>query len=55
MIIPDEIDVEIVEAIILEGNRQEWKWLRDQLEKGIKVRNTTGRIIKSDSFLLRIK
>lgn len=54
MIIPDEIDIDMVEAIIKEGNGQEFIWLRNLLESGIKIRNTTGRYLKPDRFLERL-
>ncbi len=55
MIIPSEIDLETVEAIIKDGNYTEFKWLQDKLENGIRVYNSkTGRFIKSDRFLKRL-
>lgn len=55
MIVPSEIDIEMIEAIIKEGNGTEYKWLRDLLENGIKIYNTpTGRYLKPDRFLKRL-
>lgn len=49
------IDVDVVEAVIKEANGIELAWLKDLLETGIRVRNTTGRYLKNDRFLKEIK
>lgn len=54
MIKPSEIDIDIVEAIIKENNGQEYKWLKDLLESGIKIRGVSGRFLKPDRFLRRL-
>lgn len=48
------IDISVVEAIIEESNGLECNWLRGLLEEGIRIRNTTGRYLKSDRFLERL-
>ena len=55
MIIPNEIDLDLVERVIAEGNRTEDKWLQDLLENGFKIYNaSTKRYLKVDRFLKRL-
>lgn len=55
MIVPDCIDVRIVEAIIIEGNKLEMNWLKKLLENGIKIRSNSDRSLKIESFLVRLQ
>lgn len=49
------IDVEMVNAVIDEGNGLELLWLMELLKDGVKVRNTTGRFLKADRFMQAVE
>lgn len=48
------IDIDIVEAILEEGNGLELAWLNDLLLTGIKVMGNKGRYLQTQRFLDRI-
>lgn len=49
------IDRDLIERILGDDNGQELKWLQELLEDGVRVLNATGRYIKSEPFLAKIR
>ena len=49
------VDVDVIEAILQDKNGLELQWLQGLLESGVRVRNTTGRYLKSARFIEQVK
>lgn len=49
------IERDLIERVLADNVGQELKWLEDLLGDGVRVLNDTGRFIKSDPFVARIR
>lgn len=49
------IDRDLIERVLLDDQGQELQWLMELLQDGVRVLNNTGRYVKSEPFMARIR